>query len=201
MRTVRDIRIKALPADRPRSPDVRLLDTALELFYLEGIRAIGIDRLIAEADVAKASFYSHFGSKNGLILAYVDAHSGGWLSWMGDSAGTGAESEIALGRFFKALRQLFSDPDYRGCAFANALADVGDEVPGLAARCQGHKRAVADYLADLGSRMNVRDARRFAEQMLLVVDGAMATAARERNPAAADRARELVESVLGRPLR
>ena len=62
--------LRAEPGDP--SPRQRLLDTATRLFYAEGIRAVGIDRIIAEAGVAKATFYNHFPSKDDLVLAYIE---------------------------------------------------------------------------------------------------------------------------------
>lgn len=99
----------------------RLLDTATRLFYAEGIRAVGIDRIIAEAGVAKATFYNHFPSKDDLVLAYIEEQ---------DRLGREAVSALPkqpprdmiaaiLGRISAAV----TIGDWRGCPFLNAAAE------------------------------------------------------------------------------
>lgn len=99
----------------------RLLDTATRLFYAEGIRAVGIDRIIAEAGVAKATFYNHFPSKDDLVLAYIEEQ---------DQRGREATSALPkqspremiaaiLGRISEAVIA----GDWRGCPFLNAAAE------------------------------------------------------------------------------
>lgn len=102
----------------------RLLDTATRLFYAEGIRGVGIDRIIAEAGVAKATFYNHFPSKDDLVLAYIEEQ---------DRLGRDAVSAFPrqpprkliaaiLGRISEAV----VTGDYRGCPFLNAAAEYPD---------------------------------------------------------------------------
>lgn len=99
----------------------RLLDTATRLFYAEGIRAVGIDRIIAEAGVAKATFYNHFPSKDDLVLSYIEEQ---------DRLGREATSALPkqpprkmiaaiLGRISEAV----VTGDWRGCPFLNAAAE------------------------------------------------------------------------------
>jgi AcrR family transcriptional regulator len=102
----------------------RLLDTATRLFYAEGIRAVGIDRIIAEAGVAKATFYNHFPSKDDLVLAYVEA-----LDHLGREAVAALPRQppremiaAILGRISDAV----AGGDYRGCPFLNAAAEYPD---------------------------------------------------------------------------
>jgi AcrR family transcriptional regulator len=106
------------------SARTRLLDTATRLFYAEGIRAVGIDRIIAEADVAKATFYNHFPSKDDLVLAYIE-----------DQDRIGREAVAALPR--QAPRKMLAavmarisnaavEGDFRGCPFLNAAAEYPD---------------------------------------------------------------------------
>lgn len=173
--------------------------TALQLFYSDGVRAVGIDRLIAEADVAKASFYAHFKSKQDLVVAYLEAWSNGWMSWMTDRVrAAGGGSTEGVGGLFDGLEALFKDPEYRGCAFANALAEVGGEMPGVRTIGQAHKRRVADLIAGVLSGGNRAEGRTLAQQIVLVMDGAMATAARDRTAAAARQARAAAELLVER---
>jgi AcrR family transcriptional regulator len=102
----------------------RLLDTATRLFYAEGIRAVGIDRIIAEAGIAKATFYNHFPSKDDLVLAYIE-----------EQDRLGREATAALPRqpprkMIAAVMGRISTAavagDYRGCPFLNAAAEYPD---------------------------------------------------------------------------
>jgi AcrR family transcriptional regulator len=102
----------------------RLLDTATRLFYAEGIHAVGIDRIIAEADVAKATFYSHFPSKDDLVLAYIE-----------DQDRIGREAVAALPKeapreMIRAIMGRISEAavagGFRGCPFLNAAAEYPD---------------------------------------------------------------------------
>lgn len=102
----------------------RLLDTATRLFYTEGIHAVGIDRIIAEAGVAKATFYNHFPSKDDLVLAYVEEQDR-----MGREAVAALPKQpprkmiaAILGRIGEAAIA----GDYRGCPFLNAAAEYPD---------------------------------------------------------------------------
>lgn len=111
--------------DAPASPArARLLDTATRLFYAEGIHAVGIDRIIAEAGVAKATFYNHFPSKDDLVLAYIE-----------DQDRVGREDVAALPKVAprKMLAAVMArianaavQGDYRGCPFLNAAAEYPD---------------------------------------------------------------------------
>jgi len=102
----------------------RLLDTATRLFYAEGIRAVGIDRIIAEAGVAKATFYNHFPSKDDLVLAYIEEQ---------DQLGREAVAALpkqAPRKMIAAILGRISEAavtrDYRGCPFLNAAAEYTD---------------------------------------------------------------------------
>ncbi len=102
----------------------RLLDTATRLFYTEGIRAVGIDRIIAEAGVAKATFYNHFPSKDDLVLAYIEE-----MDRLGRDAVSAfpeqpprAKIAAIMGRISEAV----TAGGWRGCPFLNAAAEYPD---------------------------------------------------------------------------
>jgi len=111
-------------ADSASAPRRRLLDTATRLFYTEGIRAVGIDRIIAEAGVAKATFYNHFPSKDDLVLAYIEE-----LDQLGRAAVAALPEQppregiaAVMGRISAAVVA----GGWRGCPFLNAAAEYPD---------------------------------------------------------------------------
>src|SRR3954467_8920991 len=105
----------------------RILETADRLFYGNGIRAVGIDRIIAEAGVAKMSLYKHFPSKDDLILAVLRHREEGVLEFFRSATERhGRRAKDPLRAFFAALKEWFETPGFRGCAFQNAAVELAD---------------------------------------------------------------------------
>lgn len=128
----------------------RILVTAHALFYRDGIRATGVDRLIAESGVAKLTFYRHFPSRDDLVRAFLDYRHERWMAWLVDALGRhGARPGGGLAPLVAALAEWFADPAFRGCAFINAVAEVGGSLPDAVAIARRHKQEMTDVLADL----------------------------------------------------
>lgn len=128
----------------------RILRTAHDLFYRDGIRATGVDRLIAESGVAKLTFYRHFASKDDLVRAFLDYRHERWMAWFVDALGRhGAATGAGLQAVLPALREWFSEPGFRGCAFINAVAEVGGTRPDVTGIAQRHKRDMTEVMAGL----------------------------------------------------
>jgi len=126
----------------------RILATAHELFYRHGIRATGIDRVIAEAGVTKVTFYRHFPSKNDLILAYLEHRHRLWMDWLVEALerhrGRGRGTATRLVAVFQ---EWFGGEGYRGCAFINAVVELGGTVPEVTEIAVRHKHEVTDVIA------------------------------------------------------
>lgn len=159
----------------------RLLDAANELFYAEGVQSVGIDRIIERAGVAKASLYNTFGSKEALVRGYLEERHAGTtdrLSAAISAAKTPRERILAV---FNAQATLFTEPDFRGCAFVTATA----EAPrgGLVEQAADDYRAwILAMFRELASAAGARDAGQLAEQLQLVYDGAGLGARMDRRP-------------------
>src|SRR5258707_4389835 len=106
--------------DPRRSARERLLDAADELFYYGGVQSVGIDRIIEHAGVAKASLYSTFGSKEELVRAYLESRHAGTMARLTRAAEEHTDPRARLLAVFEAQGELFSEPDFRGCAFVAA---------------------------------------------------------------------------------
>ncbi len=182
----------------PATARQRILDTAFRLFYARGIRAAGVDLLIAESGVAKATFYKHFPTKDSLVLAYiqeVDRIWTGQLHAAADAAGDDpAEQLVGL---FDALTTACRRDGYRGCGFINAAAETpaGTPVHDLVV---AHKQAVLAWIADLARRAGVDDPQGLARSLTLLLDGGLASGALDADPDAARQAaataRQLVDA-------
>ena len=109
----------------PTSARDRILETAFRLFYARGIRAVGVDLIIAESGVAKATFYKHFPAKDELVLAYLDKVDGIWTGQLHAAAeAAGPDPADQLVGLFDALGTACRRDGYRGCAFINAAAEA-----------------------------------------------------------------------------
>lgn len=153
----------------------RILVTAHDLFYRHGIRATGIDRVIAEAGVAKLTFYRHFPGKDELVRAFLDYRHSRWMAWFVDALGRhGAQPERGLAPVVAALEEWFGEPPFRGCAFINAVAEVGASLPDANAIARRHKLDMEAVIAELLPAGPRRAAR--AQAAALAVDGAIVRA-------------------------
>lgn len=180
-----------VPAPSPRE---RILLTAHDLFYRDGLRATGIDRIIAESGVAKLTFYRCFASKDELIRTFLDYRHERWMAWFVDALGRhGAAAGGGLAPLVPALGEWFADPLFRGCAFINAIAEVGGSQPGIAQIVQSHKQDMQQVIAGLLPAGAAQQA--VAGAAALAVDGAIVRAQMEGGEAALAGLRLLLDAL------
>jgi AcrR family transcriptional regulator len=141
----------------------RVLDAANALFYAEGIHAVGIDRVIADAAVAKATFYHHFPSKDELVCAYLREQDARVREALSPSDGA-----VAL---FDVIGEFACGPGFRGCAFINAAAEYPDAAHPVRQVIAEHRRWFHELLRDLLSRTGHPDADRTARMLMMLRDG------------------------------
>jgi AcrR family transcriptional regulator len=169
----------------------RILDTADRLFYQEGVRAVGIDRIIAEAGVAKMTLYTHFPSKDDLILAVLQYREQIVLEFFRSAMERHArKAKTPLRAFFAALKEWFETPGFRGCAFQNAAVELADPAHAGTEFVRGHKQRFAEFLRGLVEEAVGKPAARIAPAVALLVEGAIVTAVIQGTPDAADVARD-----------
>lgn len=166
----------------------RLLTAADELFYHEGVQSVGVDRVVQQAGVAKASLYHLFGSKEELVEAYLDARH----------AETRKQVERTLTRFrtprerllgvFDAQGQVFTEPDFNGCAHISASAEARQGGP-VECATDRYRQWVRTLFTDLAREASVADPEELARQLHLLYDGAGLSARMDRDPSAATTAR------------
>lgn len=172
------------PAPEPTTPTSaarqRILLTAHDLFYRDGIRATGVDRVIAESGVTKVTFYRHFPSKNDLILAFLAHRHTRWMAWFDEALARHGNTVAALEPTFV---EWASDPVYRGCAFINSVGEMGQTLPEVVAVSREHKQAVVARIAALLPATPTRAAD--AEALALALDGAILRAQFDQAPQAA----------------
>lgn len=152
----------------------RLLRTADDLFYRRGIRAVGVDQIVKEAGVAKISLYRAYPSKDDLIADYLrDRDAAFWRAW--DEAVEDARRPAdQLRAAIALLRDAMDDPTYRGCPFANFVAEFPErDHPGRAI-VEASKSELRRRLAGLCHDIDAPDPRRLADGLFLLIEGAFA---------------------------
>lgn len=175
----------------------RVLDTADRLFYAEGVRAVGIDRIIADSGIAKASFYRFFASKDVLIAEWIGMRDLAWRNWLEDSVSM--LSPQPAGRplaVFDALYARFRKPDFRGCAFTSTIIELSSLAHPAAQAARRHKHAVIAMLEHYLDQAGHAGAPQLARDFMLLIDGALVTAVREESPEVALQARRLAARLL-----
>ena len=152
----------------------RILLTAHDLFYRDGVRATGIDKVIAEAKVTKVTFYRHFPSKNDLITAYLEYRHDLWMRWFEDAISRYSTEYQGLMVLVPVLKEWFDKPIYRGCAFINSVSELGGVLPNVIEISSRHKQdmmlTIAKLLPDTPRR------EKLANAAAIAVDGAIVKA-------------------------
>jgi AcrR family transcriptional regulator len=167
----------------------RILETADRLFYLQGIRAIGVDTIAAEIGISKRTLYNHFPSKDALISAYLERR----FVQPRPSDKPPAEQILAT---FDSLERRFASKDFRGCPFVNAVAELGTEDQSVRKIAVAFKESRRLWFRDLLVHLGVTDAEALATQLALLVDGSIAQDLVRNDPAMARAAKEAARVLL-----
>lgn len=184
----------APPVAKPGARD-RLLASASELFYAEGIHTVGIDRIIEHAGVAKASLYNTFGSKDELVRAYLQERHSITAERINAAMSRWDEPRDRILGVYVVQGERMAEPGYRGCAFASASAEspAGSAAERAAGEYRGWLRGI---FADLATAAGARDPDALAVQLVLLYDGAALSARMDGNPRAAESARVAAAALL-----
>jgi len=154
------------------APRQRLLETAADLFYRDGFRAIGVDTLCATSGVGKMTLYRHFPGKDDLIAAYLEESDRAfWRFFEGATAEAEAPRDKILA-FFRALEGLVAQPACHGCPFLNAAVDFPDPTHAGHQTALTHKNAVRRRFRELAEAAGDAEPAKLADQLLLLMDGA-----------------------------
>ncbi len=171
-----------------------LVDVARDLFYRHGFHATGVDTILKEAGVARMTLYKHFKSKEELILATLELQDEQFREWLVAAVERQAKRPSdRLLAVFDAFGELFRSDSFFGCAFIKASGEypnLQDPVHQLAVR---HKEMIQSYLRGLAAEAGAKNADTLSKQLILLVDGAIATAQVTGRAGAADDARAAAE--------
>jgi AcrR family transcriptional regulator len=157
------------------SPRERLLETAARLFYAEGIHAVGVDRLVREAGVTRATFYRHFPSKEDLVEAYLRATDGRLREAVAAAAASGSK-EDAVAAVFELVGTVVTGSEFRGDWFVNAAAEYPDAGDPVRVAIDEHRQWFFETVRDLSRQAGHPDPEYAAAYLVLLHDGALAAA-------------------------
>jgi AcrR family transcriptional regulator len=183
-----------------RSARERLLDAASELFYNEGIQSVGIDRIIEQAGVAKASLYNTFGSKEELVQAYLATRQSGTFERLTAAIDRHTNPRDRLLAVFDAQAELAAQPNFRGCAFISATAEA---PPGgrIERASDDYRTEIRALFSRLAGQAGVSEPDLLARQLHLLYDGAGISARMDHDPTAPRGARAAAATLLENALR
>ena len=171
------------------APRERILATAARVFYSQGVRATGIDRIIAEAGVAKATLYYHFPAKTDLVREYLERRHAAWMDEF--AANLAATRRRGLRALADALGRWFESGNFNGCAFINVTAESAEDEWRLVS-CV-HKDALRELIAGrIGEGVSSARREALAAQALLVVEGMIVRFQMTRDGAVVEEGRALL---------
>ncbi|MCW2644671.1 MAG: TetR family transcriptional regulator [Pseudonocardiales bacterium] len=151
-------------------PRRRLLDVANELFYQEGVHVVGIDRLLEEAGVAKASLYTHFGNKDGLVRAYLEERFAARREHVARVLAIYDSPRDRLLGMFADVQEALTGTAFRGCRFINASAEARPDES-VVAVTEEYRTWLRTLFTDLAKAAGARDAKHLGRQLALLYDG------------------------------
>lgn len=186
----------AAPAKSDMKADMkeRILKTADRLFYLEGIRAVGVDTIAAEIGISKRTLYNHFPSKDALIEAYLERR---FVQPPPSAPAPSAQTAVAqILATFDSLERRFAAKDFRGCPFVNAVAELGPSDRAVKKIAIAFKESRRVWFRERLSELGVADADALATQLVLLVDGSIAQDLVRDDPAMARAAKEAAKVLL-----
>jgi len=186
---MRSSRVRMANTPAKLSMKERILETADRLFYLKGIRAIGVDTIAAEIGISKRTLYNYFSSKNALISAYLERR------FVQPRPSDKTPVEQILGTF-DSLERRFSSKDFRGCPFVNAVAELGPNDKSVKKIAVAFKETRRLWFRDLLIQLGATDPEGLATQLVLLVDGSIAQDLVRDDPAMARAAKEAAKVLL-----
>jgi AcrR family transcriptional regulator len=167
---------RGAPPKGETSARERILATASELFYREGIRAIGVDTVVEQCGVSKTSLYRLFDSKDALITAFAEERDQlFWAWWTRIEEQHATDARALLEALLAGIAQRIGRPGYRGCPFLNLAAEFPDDKHPARAVAQRNKEELRSRLATIVAKLGVSDPNRTASQIALLINGAYAT--------------------------
>ena len=186
----------------PAKARERILDAAYELFSKRGVRAVGTEEVLAEAEVAKSTLYRHFASKDDLVLAFLQRREQRWTRDFveAEARSRGSTPRERLLAIFDVFDEWFHRDDFEGCSFINVLLETTGRDDPVRLASAAHLEYIRSVVRTLAEEAGIQDSDPFAHSWHILMKGSI-VAAREGDELAGRRARAMAEDLLDRYLR
>lgn len=172
----------AEPTSRRGDVHHRILEAARRCFYRDGITATGVDTLAEEAGVSKRTLYNHFGSKDGLVTAYLERREDRWRRRLATGLEQAGDDPLErLLAYVRGYARSIEGEDFRGCAFINAAAELADASHPALGVVRGSIENVERGVRQILDGAGVADPDRLAAQVLVILEGAISVAGIRRS--------------------
>jgi AcrR family transcriptional regulator len=187
----------ATELDQAADPRERILDTAYGLFSRRGVRAVGVDEVIREAGVAKATLYRHFPSKDDLVLAFLRQRERRWTHDFveREARRRGSTPEERLLAIFDVFDEWFHRDDFEGCSFINVMLETADREHPVGRASADHLANIRTVVATLAAEAGLREPDEFARSWHILMKGSIVQAA-EGDAQAAKRAQAMARALI-----
>ncbi|MDQ7807720.1 TetR/AcrR family transcriptional regulator [Amycolatopsis sp. A133] len=182
---------------RPGDAGAKVLKAASTLFYRDGIHAVGVDTVAAEAGVTKAALYGNFGSKSRLVVAYLRERDRRWQEEIDRITAEHPDPRERVLAVFDAYEAWLSRDGYRGCAFLNATSEFPDPADPVREVVRHHKTALHGYLLAQLRRVEPERADALADELMLLLEGAAVTSVVAQSPQPFGTAKRLARTLTG----
>ena len=185
---------------RPSRRD-HLINTAITLFCEHGYHATGIDRLLSTAGVSKKTMYQHFRSKEELIYAALRQYDGVYRNnFMKAVEEAGSTAEEKLLAIFDIAEAWFQENSFFGCMFINAIGEYSEESSPVRDICKQFKQQMWDYIHNLTKEAGATNSTELADEICLLLEGAIVTAQVSQKAGAAKTARKMARQAINNAL-
>jgi len=174
----------------------KILATAEQLIYQNGIHATGMDLLVKTSGVARKSIYRYFANKDEVAAAVLNARDVRWMEWFRTECDKADTPQERILNMFTVLKGWFESEGYRGCAFINTAGEVGDSADPVRQIARLHKQKILDYALKLTGQLNIEHASSLARQLLLLIEGAITISRVMDDYSAADDAKDIAQLLL-----
>ncbi len=181
---------------KPNDTREKILTTAEQLIYRNGIHATGMDLLVKTSGVARKSIYRYFATKDDVAAAALHERDERWMHWFRTECDKGDTPQDRILNMFTALKGWFESEGFRGCAFINTAGEVGDPDDPVRQIARLHKQKLLDYALELTSQVGIGQPSALARQLLILIEGAITLSYVMGDNSAADSARDVAQLLL-----
>lgn len=174
----------------------KILVTAEQLIYENGIHATGMDLLVKTSGVARKSIYRYFANKDDIAAAALNARDVRWMHWFRSECEKAETPQDRIISIFAVLKSWFESDGFRGCAFINTAGEVGDADDPIRHIAKLHKQKLLDYTLELTGQLDIEDPKSLANQLFVLIEGTITVARVMGDYTLLDSAREAVKVLL-----